>query len=70
MLTDEIKKLSTSEKLLLINDLWDDIASSEDNIPFTPRTEMLLNERYAAYKTTPNEGRSWDEVKKDLHDKL
>ncbi len=68
MLADDIKKLSKSEKLLLINDLWDDIADSTDDIPLNRRTEMLLDERYAAYKTNPNEGRSWEEVKKKLRD--
>lgn len=70
MLTDDIKKLSKSEKLLLINDLWDDIADNADDIPLSSNTEILLDERYAAYKAKPKGGRSWDEVKRELRDKL
>jgi hypothetical protein len=32
----EIKKLSTPEKILLVEDLWDSIASDESAVPVPP----------------------------------
>ncbi|MDE0769393.1 MAG: addiction module protein [Opitutaceae bacterium] len=66
MLAEALKKLSKSEKLLLINDLWDEIADNEDDFSLSPETEKLLDQRYAAFQAKPNQGRPWHEVKKEI----
>jgi len=66
MLTEEIKSLSKSKKLLLINDLWDDISEDSDDIPISKETEELLDARYKAFQQNPSEGKPWDEVKREL----
>lgn len=66
MLAENLKNLSKSEKLLLINDLWDDIAENEDEFPLSESTEKLLDQRYTAFQANPDEGRPWNEVKKEI----
>ena len=70
MLADNLKNLSKSEKLLLINDLWDDISSTEDDLPLSASTIELLDRRYAAFQASPDEGLPWSEVKKRIQDQL
>lgn len=70
MLTDEIKRLSRSEKLLLINDLWDDLAVRENDQPLSHEQEEMLDERYEQFVADPAQGKSWSEVKKELNEKL
>ncbi len=63
MLTSEIKKLSYAEKLLLINDLWDDVSSRPEEIALTENQKQILDKRYEGFLKDPKEGSSWDEVK-------
>ena len=70
MLAEDLKKLSKSEKILLINDLWDDIADTEDDLPLSQNTKELLDRRYKAFQANPNEGLPWDEVKKKIRSEL
>jgi len=63
MLTDNIKKLSKSEKLLLVAELWDDIADSPEDVPLTEAQERHLDERYQQFCENPEEGESWAVVK-------
>lgn len=66
MLAEDLKKLSKSEKLLLINDLWDEIADNEDDFTLSEETKKLLDQRYAAFKANLDQGRPWQEVKKEI----
>ncbi len=40
----ELKKLSDSEKLLLINELWDSLSSQEDSLPIPEPHKKILDE--------------------------
>jgi len=66
MLTEDLQKLSKSEKLLLINDLWDDIAQDSSDMPLTSEQEDKLDKRYAEFLENPDEGKSWEAFKKEL----
>ena len=49
----EIKKLSTPEKILLVEDLWDSIASDESEVP-VPHSHMEeLDGRLKRYEAAP-----------------
>ena len=67
MLTEDLKKLSKPEKLLLINDLWDDIIQDPSDIPLTSEQKQKLDQRYAEFLEDPDEGNSWDAFKKELN---
>lgn len=58
----EINKLSTAEKILLVEDLWDSIASDESVVP-VPQSHMeALKRRLKNYKSTPGNLLSLEEL--------
>lgn len=63
MLTKELKKLSKSEKILLINELWEDITDADDDLEVSPELAGKLDKRYEAFARNPDEGMPWKEFK-------
>lgn len=49
----EIKKLSTSEKLLFVEELWDMISADEDNIRIPQSHKDELEKRLKQYRSDP-----------------
>lgn len=50
----EISRLSPPEKILLVEDLWDDIiASDESVVPVPPSHREALEERLGKYRSAP-----------------
>ena len=70
MLSEELRKLTTSEKILLINDLWDDISMSPENIPISDKQKKVLEERYQEFLKDPEEGVTWDQAKQAIRKNL
>jgi len=56
--------LSPSEKLQLVEDLWDDLAATPADIPIPDWQIEELDRRKANLKSNPASGLSWDEVKR------
>ncbi len=63
MNTDSIFDLSPAEKLQLVEDLWDDLASKPSEIPINDWQKEELERRKANLKSKPASGLTWDEVK-------
>ena len=60
----EITKLSTPEKILLVEDLWDSIASDESAVP-VPQSHMEeLDRRLKRYESAPGTLLSLEELRK------
>ena len=62
----DIEALSQSERILLAEKLWDSVAENEDSLEITAAQKKVLEERLAAYKKSPNEGLSWEDVKDEM----
>jgi putative addiction module component (TIGR02574 family) len=62
----DIQELSQSERILLAEQLWDSIADNQDTIEVTDSQKKILQQRLAAYKASPNEGTSWEQVKEEM----
>jgi putative addiction module component (TIGR02574 family) len=62
----DIQELSQSERILLAEQLWDSITDDQDTIEVTDAQMKILQQRLAAYKASPNEGTSWEQVKKEM----
>lgn len=60
----EVLKLSPSDRLELIEALWNTL--SEDDLPVTVEDCVLLDERLADLETNPGAQSSWPEVKARL----
>ncbi|MBM4308090.1 MAG: addiction module protein [Deltaproteobacteria bacterium] len=59
----EITKLSTPEKILLVEDLWDSIASDESSVP-VPQSHMEeLDRRMRRYEASPGNLLTLDELR-------
>ena len=59
----EILKLSIAERLLAVEEIWDSIAASSEEVPLTEEEIAELERRLEDHKRNPNSGSSWEEVK-------
>jgi len=58
--------LSVSEKILRVQDLWDDIARSPHEVALTPVQREEAERRLLEHESNPGDYLSWDEVKRRL----
>ena len=56
--------LSPSEKLQLVEDLWDDLAATPEAVPVHDWQKEELARRKARLMTNPASGLTWEEVKR------
>lgn len=65
--TVNLSELSLSEKILLAEDLWDEIAvTATDSFPLTEKQKAELERRWAAFEKNPTEVHSLKDIKKEL----
>lgn len=62
----DLETLPVSERLQLVQDLWDSIARSNAEMPIPQWQKDELDRRKQNYLQEPDSGRTWDEVKKDI----
>lgn len=58
----EIDKLGLSEKLLLVEDVWDSIAASNAELPMPEWQKIELDKRYQEFKEGKLELHDWAAV--------
>jgi putative addiction module component (TIGR02574 family) len=58
----EIDRLSTPEKILLVEDLWDSIASDSSRVPVPPSHTEELDRRLKRYISPPGNLLSLEEL--------
>jgi len=61
---DSIFDLSPAEKLQLVEDLWDDLASTPEAVPVHDWQKEELARRKANLAKHPASGLAWEEVKR------
>ncbi len=59
----EITRLSTPEKILLVEDLWDSIASDESAVPVPQSHKEELDRRLKRHESTPGNLLSLEELR-------
>ena len=62
----EILKLSVSERIQLVEEIWDSIAAHPESLPVTEAQKAELDRRLADYRANPGQGRTWEEVRDSL----
>ena len=62
--TTSIFDLTPSEKLQLVEDLWDDIAAAPESIPVYDWQKEELDRRKANLSKNPGSALTWEEVKR------
>ncbi|MEN8150989.1 MAG: addiction module protein [Planctomycetota bacterium] len=63
---DVDKGLSTSEKILRLQDQWDEIAGSTEELDLTPVQIEELQRRLNDHRQNPRKYKTWEEVRAEL----
>lgn len=58
--------LSNAEKILRVQDLWDEIARSSASVPLTDAQRLEAERRLLDHERNPKECSTWEEVKRRL----
>ena len=61
--------LSISERIQLVEEIWDSIATDVQAIKFTEDEKNLIDNRLELFNKNPNLGSSWKDVYKRVIDK-
>ncbi len=59
----DVLELSPAERILLVEEIWDSIASVPDAVELSEAQREELDRRLAAYRANPDAGDPWDVVK-------
>jgi putative addiction module component (TIGR02574 family) len=59
-------KLSVSERIQIVEDIWDSIAEMPEEFPLTDAQQAELDRRLSAYRLNPEEGSPWEYVKENI----
>ena len=62
----EIMQLDVSERIELVQDIWDSVAAVPEAVPLTDAQRQELERRLAEYRRNPDSGSPWDEVKRRI----
>ncbi|MGA3172070.1 MAG: addiction module protein [Chthoniobacteraceae bacterium] len=66
----EIQRLSKQEKLQLVGDLWDEIATMPDDMPVSQEEAQLLDQRWKSYMDSPEKALTLEDFKKRMSERL
>lgn len=62
-LIQELSQLNKNEKMLLVEALWDSIASNPDQVEVPEHHKTILEERLKTLEQDKRNGSSWEEVR-------
>ena len=65
----EVARLTSAEKLLLVSELWDDLAANPTEVPISRQAIAELDRRMAEYRRDPSKTTTWDAIQKRLSGK-
>ena len=61
-----LSELSPTEKLLLVSELWDDLAAHPAEIPVSPEQIAELDRRMEEYRRDPTRVTSWEKIQERI----
>lgn len=62
----DILQLSVAERIQLVEDIWDSIATAPDQLMLSEAQRQELDHRLEAYSKAPDAGTPWNEVKERI----
>jgi putative addiction module component (TIGR02574 family) len=65
-LRNQINKLSVSEKILLVEEIWDSIANEEQSFDLTDAQRKTILKRSNELNENPAIGRRWEEIRDEF----
>jgi putative addiction module component (TIGR02574 family) len=66
---DDVLRLSVSERILMVEAIWDSIAKNDEHLELSAETKQMLEERLENHRKHPHEGSDWNEVKARIKNK-
>ncbi|MDB4874440.1 MAG: putative addiction module component, family [Gemmatimonadetes bacterium] len=65
---DQLKQLPVTERLQLVEDLWDSIADEAPDaaFPVSPELAAELTQRLAEHRANPDAARPWTDVRAEI----
>ncbi|MEA1953055.1 MAG: addiction module protein [Campylobacterota bacterium] len=63
MSIDEIKQLDITERIILVEEIWDSIAKEQESVGLSEYEKSILDERLASLESNTDNLMSWDEMK-------
>jgi len=61
-----IDRLSFAERILLVEEIWDSIATEAEQLPLSEAQKQDIERRLETYEANPKAGSSWIDVKTRL----
>lgn len=62
-LLQEILKLSPSERIIMVEAIWDSLEEKDAWLDISEQTRQLLDRRLDAHRSDPEQGSDWDDTK-------
>lgn len=63
---ETFRKLPATEKIRLVQQLWDEIAEEAACLPLTEAQRRLLDERIDEHEASPAHVEPWEEAREDI----
>lgn len=67
---ENIKNLSVAERILIVEEIWDSILSSNEEFPLSDEQKNELDKRLDSYNNNPDGTRPWNEIRDDIRNML
>ena len=66
----DVLSLSVSERIQLVEDIWDSIAAVPEQVPLSDAQKAELDRRLDAYRENPDEGSPWAQARERILENL
>jgi len=63
---ESFRKLSSSEKIRLVQELWDEIAEEAARMPLSESHRRLLDQRLQQHEENPDDVEPWEKARDDV----
>ena len=63
---DAIRRLSVPERVRLVQDIWDTLQPTAEDLPLTAEQRAVVDRRLAEHQADPSSAVPWEEVKARL----
>jgi putative addiction module component (TIGR02574 family) len=67
---EDILSLSVSERIQLVQDIWDSIVEVPESVPLTDEQKAELDRRLDAYHKDPNAGSPWSIIQERIRKRV
>mgnify|MGYP000611778426 CR=1 FL=1 len=67
---ETFRKLPSTEKIRLVQQLWDEIAEEASHLPLADAQRRLLDERIDEHEANPDDVEPWEGARDDILRKL